>query len=129
MGMLLVTEMITVHDAKMKMSERLRDADTLEETETCGNLYNKLARTFATQMDTLQRWCLGPQPNLQYHVSINDGGRAIVGPVNPSVAHKDNADDKNFPPQLADQYGLAMPSIEPDDRPAATVPLIEQDQE
>jgi hypothetical protein len=129
MGMLLVTEMLTVHDAKMKMAERLKDARTLEEIETYGNLYNKLARTFATLMETLQRWCSGPQLSLQYNVSVNDGGQAAFGTFNRTGMDKDKVEGTQAPSAIADQSGLGMPVIQPDEHPAATVPRIEQDRE
>ena len=129
MGMLLVTEMLAVHDVKMIMAQRLKDAEGIEETETYGNLYNKLARTFATQIDTLQRWCSGPQLSLQYNVSVNDGGQAIVGNVTQNAIEKGQPAATTSPLSISDESGMAMPIVEHDDQGVATAPLIEQDQE
>ena len=94
------------------MARQLRDAKSTEETEIYGNLYNKLARTFAIQMDTMQRWNSGPQPKVTVQsVSVSDGGQAIVGNVTQTAIEKDKAES---PPLVTDQSGTAMPIIEPE---------------
>ena len=44
--------------------------------------FNKLARTFTTQMEALKRYRTGGQQKMTVeHVTVNDGGQAIVGNV------------------------------------------------
>jgi hypothetical protein len=47
------------------------------------NLFYKLARTFAAQIETLKRYrSSGEQKVTVEHVTVNTGGQAIVGNVN-----------------------------------------------
>ena len=49
---------------------------------TYEQMLNKLARTFATQVETLRRYRTGGQQNVRVeHVTVNEGGQAIVGNV------------------------------------------------
>jgi lipopolysaccharide biosynthesis regulator YciM len=51
--MLLVTQMLAVHDATMSSAKSLGEAKTFEQLNSYGNLFNKLARTFTAQVETL----------------------------------------------------------------------------
>src|SRR5262245_20901932 len=53
--MLLVTQLISVHHAMMNFARLLAHSKTPEEIERYGNIFNKLARTFAAQTEALQR--------------------------------------------------------------------------
>ena len=53
---MLATQMATVHLAVMKNSPFLEHFDTVQEVDSVGGFFNKLARTFTTQMDALQRY-------------------------------------------------------------------------
>jgi hypothetical protein len=129
MEMLLVTEMITVHDAKMNIARCLKNSKTLDEIDSYGNIFNKLARTFATQMDTLQRWRSGTEQKVTVqNVSVSDGGQAIVGNVTQNGG-SGRTDIAKPPLALTDQSGTAMPVIQPDEQSDATVPRIEQNEQ
>ena len=44
--------------------------------------FNKLARTFAAQMETLKRYRTGGEQKVTVqHVTVNEGGQAVVGNV------------------------------------------------
>jgi hypothetical protein len=46
-------------------------------------MLNKLARTFAAQVEALKKYrSAGEQTIKVQHVTVNDGGQAIVGNVN-----------------------------------------------
>jgi hypothetical protein len=80
---MLATQMVTVHNAMMKSARSLRGSDTIPQQDSNGNLVNKLARTFATQVDALKRYrSKGEQKVVVEHVTVNEGGQAIVGAVN-----------------------------------------------
>ena len=83
MEMLLVTQMLAVHDATMTLcntSWRLRKV--CRNRRFSRNTFNKFARTFSHQMDTLQRWRSGTEQKVTVqNVSVSDGGQAIVGNV------------------------------------------------
>lgn len=55
---------------------------TIEQQDSAQNALNKLARTYAAQMDTLRKYRNGGQQNVRVeHVTVNEGGQAIVGSV------------------------------------------------
>jgi len=126
--MMLVTQLISIHEATMNSARLLALSKTREEVESYGNVLNKLSRTFATQTDALQRLRSGPEP--KYHVSVNEGAQAIVGPVTHNTTVGTNQPGATTAPRLlADQSGTAMSIYEPVDDAVTTVPLIKQDQE
>ena len=80
----LAAQMIAVHNLSM---ESLRKAIIPDQT-TDGVTLNtnravKLSRTFVTQMEALQKYRNKGQQTIQVqHVSVEDGGQAVVGNVN-----------------------------------------------
>jgi hypothetical protein len=127
--MLLVTQLISVHQAMMNFARLLAHSKTHEEIERYGNIFNKLARTFAAQIEALQRLRSGPVPKLLQNFSVSDGGQALVGVLNQNALDKDKADATKSQLLVTDQSRTAMPTIEQDNQSAVTVPRIEQDQQ
>lgn len=79
---MLATQMGAVHAATMAMASRLNRADTLPQQDAVERAMNKLARTFAVQLEALKRYRTGGQQRVVVeHVTVNAGGQAIVGPV------------------------------------------------
>lgn len=79
---LLATQMGAVHAATMIFAKRLNHVDTLPQQDSAERALNKLARTFATQIEALKRYRTGGQQKvLVEHVTVNAGGQAIVGQV------------------------------------------------
>ena len=79
---MLATQMVTVHNAMLKSARSLRGSETIPQQDSNGNLVNKLARTFATQVEALKRYrSKGEQKVVVEHVTVNEGGQAIVGNV------------------------------------------------
>jgi hypothetical protein len=79
---MIATQMAAIHCATMVMARRLRGVETLPQQDSASNSLNKLARTFAMQMDALKRYRTGGQQSvIVKHVTVNDGGQAIVGNV------------------------------------------------
>ena len=112
MEMLLVSQMIPVHNATMEIAARLANARTPQEIESYTNSLNKLARTYVVQTEALKRLRSGEGQNVTVqNVSVSDGGQAILG----NVTH--NAGDKGKMPEavpaITDAKGTAMPIIEP----------------
>jgi hypothetical protein len=57
-------------------------ADKLVQQDLAEGTISKLARTFAAQTEALRRYRSGGEPNVTVqHVSVSDGGQAIVGNV------------------------------------------------
>jgi hypothetical protein len=79
---MLATQMGAIHAATMMMARRLNHVDTIPQQDAAERALNKLARTFATQMEALKRYrTSGQQKVTVEHVTVNAGGQAIVGAV------------------------------------------------
>jgi hypothetical protein len=79
---MLAAQMTAVHNASMAAAGRLAQADTPELQDSASTAFNKLTRTFATQVEALKKYRLkGEQTIKVQHVTVNDGGQAIVGNV------------------------------------------------
>ena len=81
---MLAAQMAAVHNATMVGARRLKVAQTPQQRETSGRAINKLARTFVAQVEALKRYRTGGEQKVTVeHVTVNDGGQAIVGNVTP----------------------------------------------
>ena len=79
---MLAAQMAVTHIATMMFASRLARANNVEQFESAERAYNKLARTFVAQMEALKRYRTGGEQKVTVqHVSVNDGGQAIVGDV------------------------------------------------
>lgn len=79
---LLATQMGAIHAATMMLARRLNHVETIPQQDASERALNKLARTFTTQMDALKRYRTGGQQKVTVeHVTVNQGGQAIVGGV------------------------------------------------
>ena len=79
---MLATQMGAIHAATMMLARKLNHVTTLPQQDSAERALNKLARTYATQMETLKRYRTGGQQKVTVeHVTVNAGGQAIVGAV------------------------------------------------
>lgn len=79
---MLAAQMAAVHNATMISARRLNHAETIPQQDSAERTLNKLARTFATQVEALKRYrSAGEQTVRVEHVTVNEGGQAIVGNV------------------------------------------------
>ena len=77
---MLATQMATVHNATLKAARQLRGSETIPQKDSNSNAVNKLARTFAAQVEAQKRYrSKGEQKVTVEHVTVNEGGQAIVG--------------------------------------------------
>jgi hypothetical protein len=82
MEAMLAAQMAAVHMATMSFASRLTSADRLYQVDAVQKALNKLARTFAAQMEALNRYRgKGQQKMTVEHVHVHEGGQAIVGSV------------------------------------------------
>ena len=83
--LLLCTQMLAVHNVALEMSRRILLPDqTVDGAERCVNRATKLMRTFTAQVEALNRYrgkTSSEQKIVVEHVTVNEGGQAIVGPV------------------------------------------------
>jgi hypothetical protein len=79
---MLAAQMAAVHMAMLTSARRLSLAEILPHQEAAERAVNRLSRTYATQMEALKRYRSGAEQNVTVqHVSVSDGGQAIVGNV------------------------------------------------
>ncbi len=79
---MLAAQMAAVHMATMTFARRLNHVENIPQQDSAERAFNKLTRTFATQMEALKRYRTGGQQKVVVeHVTVNAGGQAIVGAV------------------------------------------------
>jgi hypothetical protein len=79
---MLAVQMGAIHQATMMLARRLNHVDNIKQQDAAERALNKLARTYTTQMEALKRYRTGGQQKVTVeHVTVNQGGQAIVGAV------------------------------------------------
>ena len=120
---MLAAQMSAVHMEVMKFVRKLDRAEYLEHQDSAERALNKLARTFATQMETLKRYRTGGEQTVTVqHVSVNEGGQAIVGNVTQDVRESVPQKRADEPLALTDSQQQPMPIIEERRRERQPVP-------
>jgi hypothetical protein len=105
---MLAAQMAAVHLAMMSFARRLNHVETIQQQDSAERAFNKLARTFATQMEALKRYRTGGEQKVTVqHVSVSEGGQAIVGNV--TQAPRESAPEKPAPAALTHSPGTTMP--------------------
>jgi hypothetical protein len=123
MEAMLAAQMAAVHAATMKSSRNLAEADNLDHRDSAERTFNKLARTYVTQMEALKRYRTGGEQTVTVqHVNVGEGGQAIVGNV---TQGQGNAAPREAPAQLlalTHDKTMPMPIIESEKRAEVRVP-------
>lgn len=79
---MLATQMAAVHIALIRQSQHLAKADTIPKFEIYEKAFNRLSRTFVAQTEAIRKHRNGGQQKVTVeHVTVNEGGQAIVGDV------------------------------------------------
>jgi hypothetical protein len=96
--------------ATMKALNRLAHAETLQELDSAERASNKLGRTFAALTDSLQRYRSASEQNVYVgqHVSVNEGGQAIVANVARRGRRAAPSGRRRAPPALPDTQETPM---------------------
>ena len=80
---MMAAQMAAVHMTTMTFARRLANVQNIPQQDSASNVFNKLARTFAAQMEALKRYRSGGEQKMTVqHVHVAEGGQAIVGNVN-----------------------------------------------
>jgi hypothetical protein len=88
---MLAAQMAVTHQASMMMGRRLNHVTTIAQQDAAERAFNKLARTYTTQMDALKRYRAKAQQTVRVErVTVHEGGQAIVG----SVSHEGGGNAK-----------------------------------
>jgi hypothetical protein len=108
---MLAAQMAAVHMASMTFASRLAHVEIIPQQDSASNAFNKLARTFAAQMEALKRYRSGGEQKMTVqHVHVAEGGQAIVGNVNaPAEGVGPRKKSEDQPHALAYAPGVAMP--------------------
>ncbi|PSL21382.1 hypothetical protein [Shimia abyssi] len=88
---MLAVQMATTHVALIRQGGRMANAEQLPQFEAHERAYNKLARTYTSQVEALRKYRNGGKQTVTVqHVNVEDGGQAIVGNVDTRgrVAHE-----------------------------------------
>jgi hypothetical protein len=79
---MLVAQMVCVHVMAMRCAYHLANAEDIAQQDSAGRTLGRLARTFPTQIEALNRNRSNGEPAItMQNVSVQDGGQAIVGNV------------------------------------------------
>jgi RecC C-terminal domain len=110
---MLAAQMAVVHLMTMKLAQRLRHAEILPQQDSAERALNKLARTFTTQLEALKRYRSGGEQKVTVqHVSVSEGGQAIVGNVTQANPETKSERPKNRPLALTERRQVPMPLVE-----------------
>ena len=108
---MLAAQMAAVHMAAMTFARRLANVETIPQQDSAQTAFNKLARTFAAQVEALKRYRSGGEQKMTVqHVHIAEGGQAILGNVSspaPGVGAREKTGEQ--PHALAYAPGVEMP--------------------
>jgi hypothetical protein len=110
-------EMAVLHMSTMRFLRRLGEARGTPLDESAQRIVTKLSRAFTDQMGALKRYRTGGEQKIVVqHVSVSDGGQAIVGTVNQSAL--ENSANKTI--ALTDASQPAIPIVDaPEGAPVA----------
>ena len=79
---MLAVQMAATHVATIRAGRWMATSDNLPQLEAHYTGFNKLARTFAAQVEALRKHRTGGKQTVTVqHVNVADGGQAIVGNV------------------------------------------------
>ena len=116
---LLASQMAAIHNATMVAARRLNHVETVPQQDSASTMLNKLARTFADSVEALKKYrSAGEQTIKVQHVTVNDGGQAIVGDVsqggggtskNGGQPHGPCTTDECGPALLGHEQAISMP--------------------
>ena len=94
MEAMLAAQMAAVHRATLTFARRLNHIENIPQQDSAERAFNKLARTFTAQMEALKRYRTGGEQKVTVqHVTVNEGGQAVVGHV--SAAPRGGRPDRN----------------------------------
>jgi hypothetical protein len=119
---MLAAQMALIHVATLTLAQRLAQAEILPQQDSAERALNKLARTYATQMEALKRYRTGGEQKVTVqHVSVSEGGQAIVGNVTRAARETASEKPTDVTPALTDAQKPPMTIIgEPSRAPAVS---------
>ena len=120
---MLAAQMAAVHMATMTFTRRLAHVENIPQQDSAERALNKLARTYTGQMETLKRYRTGGEQKVTVqHVSVNEGGQAIVGNVTQERPEAGEKATASSPRALTHAKESPMPIID-EKKQSASVPV------
>ena len=99
---MLAAQMAAVHMAMMRIIRLLADSQFVTQLDSAERAFNKLARTFTSQVEALKRYRTGGEQKVTVqHVSVSEGGQAIVGNVTQAPRETAHGNVAAAPPALS----------------------------
>jgi hypothetical protein len=127
---MLAAQMAVVHMATMMFSQHFALIENLPQQDAAERAFNKLARTFTTQLEALKRYRTGGEQKVTVqHVSVGEGGQAIVGNVTQAATETTPKRPAKVTPALTDARQMAMPIIDQPKRAMVPVRRKQRDDE
>ena len=117
---MISAQLLATHNAAMESHRRaMLGEQTFEGRRENLSQANKLSRTFATLLETLNRHRgKGQQKVTVEHVHVHAGGQAVVGTIeNPGGAHRAKSEDQPHAKQIADVPQRALWSADKERKP------------
>jgi hypothetical protein len=112
---MLATQMVATHFRAMTLLRRLKHVDILQQQDSAGNLATKLLRTYAMQIEALQRYRgKGQQKMTVEHVHVHCGGQAIVGTVQGGGVSRKSEDQPHAARSITHEPGFPMRGADPE---------------
>jgi hypothetical protein len=107
---MLAAQMVAVHSAAMRCLRQLKVSEVVPQQDSNGNLAVKLMRTYAMQMETLQRYRgKGEQKMTVEHVHVYQGGQAIVGVVDQGGGAREKTEEQPHAPAITHEPSSTLP--------------------
>ena len=106
---MLALQMVTVHMTAMKHARMLNHAETFPQLDIQERTVNKLMRTFTMQMEALKKHRTGGQQQVVVkHVTVKEGGQAIVGNVSYGGRSTANSGGQSLESNVSFSIGPSM---------------------
>jgi hypothetical protein len=126
---MLASHIAVTHSLLMKFARRLNQAQYIDQLDSIERTYNKLARTFTTQLEALKRYRTGGDQKVTVQqVSVSEGGQAIVGNVTQSVRETASDQAATSRPALSDARMAPMPMVGNRERVPVELPRRQKDE-
>jgi hypothetical protein len=117
---MLVAQMVCVHVMAMRCAHHLANAQDVAQQDSAGRALGRLARTFPAQIEALNRYRSHGEPAITVqNVSVQDGGKAIVGNVTQHASVI--VPDKNGATAVTAARRVPMPDFSERDTVAAQI--------
>ena len=113
---MLAAQMAAVHLAIMTFARRLAHIENISQQDSAERAFNKLARTFTTQVEALKRYrSTGQQTVRVERVTVEAGGQAVVGAVSVSANGGGALDETRGQPHAKPLAHASQPPLRGED--------------